>query len=198
MNLLRASVSLIALALIVGCGADGAPQYPGGPPPVDATYGQCAFCHRELATRMVLLGGHKNLTIKCERCHAQDLTPGRVGPDHRSVPACVDCHTKQMTHMDPAAGTPSACLQCHNPHGSPNLYLVNDQITDPFGIVHDVDFTNLGGKQDGSFASVTDPGTGVCEICHTTTNHYRSDGTGSAHFTSTCTVCHTHAAAFAP
>ena len=198
MSRVRISLSLAVMALIVGCGTDGAPQYAGGPPTVDAAYGQCAFCHKELATRMFLLGGHATLSINCERCHVDDLTPGVVGPGHRSVPACVDCHTEQKTHMDPAAGTPQECLVCHNPHGSPNLFLVDEQITDPFLVVHDVVFTNLGGKEDGSFASVSRPGTGLCEICHTTTAHYRSDGTGSAHFTNTCTVCHTHRAAFAP
>jgi predicted CXXCH cytochrome family protein len=189
---------LPSLELLIGCGADGAPQYPGGPPTVEATYGQCAFCHSGLGARMVLYGGHGSLSVNCESCHSEDLTPGFVGPDHRSVPACADCHGEEMTHEDPAAGTPQACLQCHTPHGSPNLFLVNEQITDPDAVVHDVDFTNLGGRDDGGFASASDPGTGLCEVCHTTTAYYRNDGTGSAHFTNTCVVCHTHAAGFAP
>lgn len=184
--------------LLAGCGSDGAPQYPGGPPPIPAAYAQCAFCHDATAARMVAHGGHGSLQVTCARCHSQDLTPGRVGPDHRSIPECADCHTQQQTHMDPAAGTPQQCLVCHTPHGSPNLFLIDEVVTAPDGVENVIDFTNLMGKADGSFASASDPGTGLCEVCHATTRHYNSEGTASAHFTNNCAVCHTHAAAFAP
>ena len=151
----RGLATLAMVALLAACGDPGAPQYGGGPPPIDQAYGQCAFCHDSVAVPMYLTGGHGSVTVSCEQCHSQDLTPGRVGPDHRSVPVCADCHTKQMTHMDPAAGTPQQCLVCHTPHGSPNLYLVNDEITVPDGNVVPIDFTNLQGKADGSFASAT-------------------------------------------
>jgi len=192
---------LVALALallLAACGHDGAPQFGGAPPPVDAVYGQCAFCHADTAEPMLAHGGHGSLRVSCQQCHNQDLTPGRVGPDHRSVPECADCHAEQQTHMDPAAGTPQQCLVCHTPHGSPNLFLVNEAITPPDGLPASIDFTNLRGKADGSFASVSDPGSGLCEVCHATTRVYNSEGDGAPHFTNACTVCHTHAAAFAP
>lgn len=189
--------AVLALAAIA-CGSDGAPQYGGGPPPIEAAYGQCAFCHDGLAARMVLFGGHGSLRVTCQRCHSQDLTPGRVGPDHRSTPACADCHTREETHMDPAAGTPQACLVCHTPHGSPNLFLVDAMITTPPGPAVPIDFTNLLGRADGSFASSSDPGTGLCEVCHANTVYYNSAGDGAPHFTFNCAVCHTHAAGFAP
>ena len=59
-------------------------------------------------------------------------------------------------------------------------------------------FDNLDGKVDGSFASLSNPGTGICEVCHTTTRHYRADGTGSPHFTFSCLPCHLHAGGFNP
>jgi predicted CXXCH cytochrome family protein len=192
----RALATPLLALLFAACGHDGAPQYPGGPPPVQATYGQCAFCHDSTAAPMFAFGGHGSLNVKCQQCH-DDLTPGRVGSDHMSIPACADCHTEEQTHMDPAAGTPQQCLVCHTPHGSPNLFLVNAEITTPDGATVGIEFTNLRGKADGSFASASDPGTGLCEVCHSTTFFYNSEGTGAAHFTNTCTVCHTHAAAFA-
>ncbi|MBX3025013.1 hypothetical protein KF840_08900 [bacterium] len=188
----------LALLFVAACGHDGAPQYGGKPPPIDQVYGQCTFCHDQVAVPMYTFGGHGGFKVTCTTCHDQDLTPGRVGPDHRNVPACADCHSKQKTHMDPAAGTPQQCLVCHTPHGSPNLYLVDTDITVPSGAVAPIDFTNLIGKADGSFASATDPGTGLCEVCHATTTYYNSEGTGAPHFTNNCVVCHTHAAAFAP
>ena len=193
----RHSLALALALLFAACGHDGAPQYGGGPPPLDAVYGQCVFCHSDIAAPMLAFGGHGSLRVKCQRCH-DDLTPGRVGPDHASVPACANCHTKQETHMDPAAGTPQQCLVCHTPHGSPNIYLVNPDVTTPSETTVPIDFTNLLGKADGSFASASDPGTGLCEVCHSTTRYYNSAGDGAPHLTNTCTVCHTHAAAFAP
>ena len=57
---------------------------------------------------------------------------------------------------------------------------------------------NFSGKADRSFASATNPASGLCEVCHTTTLHYRADGTGAPHYTFSCAPCHTHAQGFAP
>jgi hypothetical protein len=38
----------------------------------------------------------------------------------------------------------------------------------------------------------------VCEVCHTTTRFYRSDGTGEAHFGFPCYTCHPHDVGFLP
>jgi hypothetical protein len=49
---------------------------------------------------------------------------------------------------------------------------------------------------DGSYASSTHPGTGVCETCHTQTRYYRADATGLPHFTIPCVSCHEHVIGF--
>jgi predicted CXXCH cytochrome family protein len=193
----RLLAALAGAAWLAACGHD-APQYQGAPPPVDAVYGQCAFCHDEVAAPMYAVGGHGGFGVNCETCHNENVTPGVVGPNHRSVPACADCHTVQKPHMDPAAGTPQQCLQCHDPHGSPNLRLIREAITTPEGNTAPIEFTNRLGRADGSFASATDPGTGVCETCHTATLHYNNTGTAVPHQIITCPECHLHSAAFAP
>ncbi len=189
------TVGLLVL-FVAACGTDTAPRYSGAPSLAEATYGQCAFCHQDVAQNLVATGGHHDLDIKCERCHA-DRAPGEVGPGHRRVPACAECHTEQRPHHDPAAGTPTQCLQCHSPHGSGNLKLIREQILTPQSGLRAVTFTNREGLADGSYASRSRPGSGVCEICHTSTLHYRGDGTGSPHFDLPCVNCHEHAAAFA-
>jgi predicted CXXCH cytochrome family protein len=189
---------LVVLAFtLAACGTNGAPKYEGDAPSAEVTYGTCAFCHQALAVEMTATGGHHDLDLKCESCHA-DETPGQVGPGHRSVPACADCHGAQQTHEDPAAGTAGECTVCHTPHGSPNLFLVRTQIETPSGGEREVEFTNLLGLADGSFASVSDPGSGLCETCHTTTRYYRSDGSGETHFPYACFTCHPHAGGFGP
>jgi hypothetical protein len=190
--------ALASLLLAAACD-DGSTKY-GGSTPADnpvAVYGSCAFCHTGLATAMVARGGHGSLDVKCGLCH-DNLTPDDPGPGHATVPACADCHIAQQTHFDPAAGTARECLVCHAAHASANLLLVRRAIRTTEGTTAPIVFDNLQGLADGSFASASDPGTGICEVCHTTTLYYRSDGQGEPHFGFPCYTCHPHSAGFAP
>jgi len=199
MRAVAAALALVAL-LAAGCG-DGATKYTGEPSDALAEaferFGSCTLCHQETAVFMIETGGHKSLNLVCEVCHP-DLTPGEVGPGHRGIQDCANCHPGEATHEYPTTGTEGDCADCHEPHGSTNLSLVRKRLVTPEGAVNDVTFTNRDGLADGSFANATEPGTGVCEICHVSTEYYRADGMGDDHFTLTCTACHTHTSGFSP
>jgi hypothetical protein len=78
------------------------------------------------------------------------------------------------------------------------LLLVREEIEITSGDLRLLTFTNRMGLADGSYASASQPGTGVCEVCHSSTSVYRNDGAGAPHFTTQCVNCHEHARGFAP
>jgi len=153
----------------------------------------CQLCHVEQAERFTLPSPH-SARFECVSCHADTGQP--IGPGHESVPACQTCHETPATHAPD--GRPLDCARCHDPHGSTNMSLVAEAIETPQGALRPIRFDNLMGRADGSFASATDPGAGICEVCHTTTRYYTADGSGEAHYTVSCLPCHRHSEGFAP
>jgi predicted CxxxxCH...CXXCH cytochrome family protein len=104
------------------------------------------------------------------------------------------------------------CVDCHDPHGDGNYYMVRSHISAPtasndttfgsdsYGTPQDtatisaVTFTSLAGVAAGSFG-ISGTGNGICEVCHTQTDKYiRGSATADTHNTSgNCTTsCHTH------
>jgi len=158
-----------------------------------ATEANCAICHVDQATRFTKPSGHMR-EFTCSHCHPDAGKP--PGPHHRVITPCTTCHDNP-THTPPGRD-PLACADCHDPHGTDQIDLVRDAITSPDGTSHPIHFDSLLGRVDGGFASASAPGTGVCEVCHTTTKHYRADGTGDPHFKESCLPCHRHSMGFAP
>jgi predicted CXXCH cytochrome family protein len=227
----RVFFALSLLLIVAACGDHGAERFAGAAPSPEATYGSCAFCHRDLAETMTATGGHGSLDLKCQSCHG-DLKTGFAECGHRNVPRCLDCHAAQITHHDPAVGGAQQCTHCHTAHGSTNLLLIREQLplvgegnmTAPCvgdadcppslacalpggvcgtprqtsGCAAEVTFTRLDGVADGGFASASRPGSGLCEVCHTTTRYYRNDGMGEPHFALPCFPCHPHTIGFLP
>ena len=159
-----------------------------------ATESNCSICHADEAARFTKPSGH-SANFQCGGCHAEiSPTPGQ---GHRAIEACQACHPDNATHA-PTGPPGLPCTQCHDPHGTDNINLVLDVLTTTAGTKVPIRFDNYDGRADASFASASAPGTGVCEVCHTTTRFYRADGTGEPHFTFSCLPCHLHAAGFAP
>ncbi|NVO01261.1 MAG: hypothetical protein HXX09_01030, partial [Bacteroidetes bacterium] len=95
------------------------------------------------------------------------------------------------------------CITCHDPHqtGATNIYLIRSSIVTPNSGTKSVDF---GANTSGSnYADATGTFNGVCEVCHTLTDHYTNTAMGTTdarHIASPvtkCTTCHPHNKGFA-
>jgi len=135
---------------------------------------------------------------------------------------CTDCHALP-THSSQTTSTKygnwaMGCLNCHTPHQTTNIYLVRESLTTPNSGTKTVLFhfddasggTNPGDLPgdnpaqlsflgDRSGANNTPYDDGICEACHTKTNHWRNDTSGGDHSHNAdkrCVECHAHDAGF--
>ncbi|MBI2389143.1 MAG: hypothetical protein HYV09_05965 [Deltaproteobacteria bacterium] len=150
-------------------------------------------CHAEVATRWANPSSHR-LLHDCLMCHAT-VSGTAPGKGHVDEPACAKCHS-EATHR-----TGTACVTCHEPHGSKNVFLLRESIALADGGATTIHVAAPeGASADGLVRAGVDggvPGTGLCEVCHTTTAHYRRDGVGAPHHGDWCGRCHEHARGFA-
>jgi len=159
--------------------------------------------------------------VECTQCHnphlASDTAP-TVDPDDlvsswtSSVPEfCKACHDgtpppgvqfpatapgegwDQREYDDhPHSNPTNTCTDCHSPHGSTNLLLVQPEIAGS-----NVVFTERG---VGAYTQGQPDYNGVCEVCHTQTRFHRGDASGDHNhgLTTACVECHLHKTEFLP
>ena len=153
---------------------------------------QCVTCHADVGAAWATMSSH-SLLHDCVTCHAVKAASGK---GHADRPACAKCHS-EATH--PAGAD---CGTCHDPHGSPNAFLVKSSITLPSGGSAAVTVTKPEGASIAGVARAgvtgAQAGTGLCEVCHASTKFYDAAGKGATHSTKWCAECHVHAAGFAP
>jgi len=173
----RYRLALSLLVLATGCGGHGSTEF-GGTAPVSHHF--------------ALQNPDTSQPVSCAECHN-----GSVPPGQDAAPTCITakCHPSQIVHQDSGPG--SRCLDCHTSHMSPNLALVRESVLTPSGTNASINFTAMAGLAPGGLAQIG--GGGLCQVCHTDTRFYLSDGSGTGHFPDfACYTCHIHAAGFAP
>ncbi len=144
-----------------------------------------------------------NSKVECSTCHKvhyANSSDGNILRMTNDENLCKSCHVYKTTTttLDHKGMT---CITCHDVHqsGSNNIYLIRSNINTPNSGVKQVVFTANTSATDfaggGSF-------NGVCEACHTLTDHYSntSAGTSDARHSPSpqkCTNCHSHDKGFA-
>lgn len=143
--------------------------------------------------------------VVCSTCHATHYSASADGNILRNASKdnlCATCHTYlgfdiTLNHKG------MSCTTCHYGHsnGSANIYLINDNIVTPNSGTKAAVFTANG--SGSNYADGTGTINGVCEVCHTQTDHFTNTAIGTVdarHIVSPvvkCTTCHPHNKAFA-
>ena len=181
----------------------------------------CESCHVG-ATRSVIQGvtapdesqsatkGHTQAaytgTPTCNTCHDPNSAhiSGVLGDNVRLTLAntntqCASCHNagktivrfrNMSTHFTTKGGAQDMlCKICHNPHGSTNLSMVRTSLKGAWSNATAVTITYTDAVN--GFINTTN-NRGLCQVCHTKTNHYRAGVADTGHHTSGCLDCHGH------
>ena len=175
--------------------------------------GICETCHTSTTYYNDSGAGAAHMTGVCTTCHTHDT--GFTPPDdpadtpHDGITDCTLCHDGD-TYVAGATLDSNNCLACHDggtateadTHFSSGL---GSECTDCHNVMRVMSNTShikpvVNGETitfDGTIGSFADgDGGGICEVCHTSTNHHQTDGSapgGQSHNDDKiCTSCHTH------
>jgi predicted CxxxxCH...CXXCH cytochrome family protein len=143
----------------------------------------------------------------CLACHGTDapgFDPDGQGTDFIAVNSVIkiDAGHAGGRHNELTDGG-FFCWDCHDPHGDGNISMIHDEVTKQsdgqFGIPAETTPVSFIANATGSdYARSTAPFDGVCQACHTDTNHYTATS-GDGHNNATrCVICHEHNEGFKP
>ncbi|MCK4992524.1 MAG: hypothetical protein KAS29_18630, partial [Bacteroidales bacterium] len=158
---------------------------------------------------VTIVGGNVECS-SCHQTHYATTTDGNLLRQTNDDALCTSCHT-----LFNSAGTPTgthngmSCHDCHQTHNNnkANLYMIKNTVSTPSSGDKTVVFTALTGS--GNFAD-GDGVDGICEVCHTTTDHFRNSDNltgvpdqlhtnlGADISDQNCMTCHPHNANFEP
>ncbi|GAB4262966.1 MAG: hypothetical protein Kow0092_13550 [Deferrisomatales bacterium] len=152
-------------------------------------------------------GGWNDVCLICHSSAAGGYDPDGAGGDYGAQDgADVDANHYNARHDAPSDGG-TFCWDCHDPHGDRtagggNIYMVQREVArvsdGAYGIpVTAAAPTFVDNATGTDYAKSASPYDGICNVCHTATNHY-TDASGDGHNSGTrCTQCHVHAKGFA-
>lgn len=163
----------------------------------------CTVCHNATAAH-IHANGNPRLKIDntasglCLDCHAVDSPAGTLGTVAVSR---ASIHGGSITgNYTSVSQYNYQCADCHSPHGTRNLAMVNQQIDGKLG--YGFVTVNLTGALT-ALDPTQQPDDGTCDVCHDASRKAHaetsppSEGPFGNHYQSThCMACHTHTQSF--
>jgi predicted CxxxxCH...CXXCH cytochrome family protein len=177
----------------------------------DITRLACESCHAPNASyinkyapyKANFAGSRHGATKTCTDCHDQNSAHiGVVGGTKRLLlpndnNLCASCHKdagmaaqfRNVTgHFLARGGQPVMnCQVCHDPHATTNTAMIRSTIAFNNSTAWVINFTN---RTTGFVDNTTNRG--LCQVCHTSTNHYRAGVPDNHMAGQKCTTCHPH------
>ncbi|MEW6713766.1 MAG: CxxxxCH/CxxCH domain-containing protein [Nitrospirota bacterium] len=180
----------------------------------------CLYCHDDSVIHDVTNSGTNPFRLKdhagangwndvCLVCH--ETGSSGFDPDGAGAMSLKNGSVKvDSAHYGAKHGAPndggSLCYDCHDPHGdrisgNGNIYMIHKDVTkdkddatgEPLTTVSPV-FTSATTGTD--YAASSAPYNGICNVCHTITNHYTSSSGDGHNSGQKCTDCHTYNGGF--
>ncbi len=143
--------------------------------------------------------------IECSSCHQTHYAASNDGnllKANNDNALCTSCHvetTATRTYDHEGMG----CKACHDPHNpdKTNILMVRSSIQTPNSGVQNVVFS--ANSSPDNYANGLGTFDGICEACHTLTDHYTNTSAGTSDSrhnpaTQNCITCHPHDKGFAP
>ncbi|HTN51154.1 MAG TPA: hypothetical protein VML50_02025, partial [Anaeromyxobacter sp.] len=138
----------------------------------------------------------------CTNCHGTGTIYGVTPAGQPNVIGLTpfrDAYHYGAKHTGDNGG--QRCWDCHDPHGDGNIKMVGKTVVQTSADAHGFTATRVGGPVSftadtawGNFVATAAPYTaGLCNVCHTTTNHFTNASADAAHNAGqVCTTCHAH------
>jgi predicted CxxxxCH...CXXCH cytochrome family protein len=181
-------------------------NYPSGNPAADFTVmNACQYCHDDTVAHKTAANPFRlknnsdptwGMNGVCQKCHATGSSGITVDAVLRNGSKKIGSFHYGSKHNVGANGG-QFCWDCHDPHGDGNIFMVHAAVAKTSDMLTGAPTSSVATSfvsfaTGTSYAVSTTPYKGICNVCHTSANHYTATS-GDGHNAGTrCTQCHTH------